>query len=114
MSQEQIEVLKKEHGEDIVVPYSPVSEILYAFYWLTFLTVLELGIVFAEKYWFLERGVPLASFILLLTFIKGYYIMAYFMHVKHEKLNLIYSVLVPFVFILYLLLLLSYEAAFTW
>ena len=113
MSNEQLEALKKEHGEDIVVPYSPVSEIMYAFVILTILTVLELGIVFMEKWWILEKGVPLASFIIFLTFVKAYYIMAYFMHVKHEKLNFTYSIITPFILILYLLILLAYEAAYS-
>ncbi len=108
---EKNEALIKEHGPEIVQPYASPAEIMYAFIILSILTVGELGIVFMEKYWILEKGTLLVSLILFLTFLKGYYIMAYFMHVKHEKLNFAYSILIPFVFIFYLLILLWVEGS---
>lgn len=37
---------------------------------------------------------------ILLTILKAFYIVAFFMHLKFEKLNLIYSIIVPLVFII--------------
>jgi cytochrome c oxidase subunit IV len=38
---------------------------------------------------------------LVLTIVKAYYIIAFFMHLKHEKLSFKYSILLPFFLILY-------------
>jgi cytochrome c oxidase subunit IV len=109
---EKNEALVREHGPDVHVPHGTKKEIWYAFIILTILTVLELALVFLEKFGVLDKGLVLISFILGLTFVKGYYIMAYFMHVRHERLNFTYSILLPFFFILFMLLLLSYESAY--
>jgi cytochrome c oxidase subunit IV len=37
---------------------------------------------------------------IVLTLMKAFYIVAYFMHLKFEKINLIYSILLPLVFII--------------
>jgi cytochrome c oxidase subunit IV len=48
---------------------------------------------------------------IVLTLAKAFYIVAYFMHLKFEKLTLIYCILVPVFFILALIAALSYEAS---
>ena len=49
----------------------------------------------------------------ILTLVKAYYIVAYYMHLKHEFKNFIYIVAVPYiVLIVYLLIMLLYEAVF--
>lgn len=107
---EMNKALVTEHGPDINITHGTKKEIWYAFIILTILTIGELAIVFMEKYEVIPKSGFVVSLILALTVMKAYYIMAYFMHVKHEKLNFVYSILLPFVFLIYLLILLSYES----
>ncbi len=44
-----------------------------------------------------------------LTLMKAYYIVAYFMHLKFEKLGLIYSILIPTLFIIFFIIWMLYE-----
>jgi cytochrome c oxidase subunit IV len=46
---------------------------------------------------------------LLLTIMKAYYIIAFFMHLKFERLTLGYSIVLPFILIVYLVVLLMIE-----
>ena len=46
---------------------------------------------------------------LILTVFKAFFIVAEFMHMKYEIKKLAYSVLVPFVFIVWLIIALVYE-----
>jgi caa(3)-type oxidase subunit IV len=46
-----------------------------------------------------------------LTILKAFYIVAFFMHLKHEKLNLAYTIIVPLLFIIYLIALLLFEGS---
>lgn len=47
-----------------------------------------------------------------LTLVKAFYIVAYFMHLKYEKLGLQLSLTVTFIFILYFLVLMLIEGGF--
>ncbi|RVU01554.1 caa(3)-type oxidase [Mucilaginibacter limnophilus] len=47
---------------------------------------------------------------IFLTLLKAYYIVAFFMHLKFEKLGLIYSLVVPVLFIIGLILALTNES----
>jgi cytochrome c oxidase subunit IV len=47
---------------------------------------------------------------IILTLAKAFYIVAYFMHLKFEKVGLIYSILVPTLFIIGLILVLTNES----
>jgi len=44
-----------------------------------------------------------------LTVLKAFYIVGYFMHLKMERINMIYTVLLPLLFIMYLITLLIIE-----
>mgnify|MGYP002085546631 CR=1 FL=1 len=46
-----------------------------------------------------------------LTILKAFYIMAYFMHLKFEKVGLVYSLLAPTLFVVALIFILLYESA---
>jgi cytochrome c oxidase subunit 4 len=46
-----------------------------------------------------------------LTVLKAFYIVGYFMHLKMEKVNMVYSVLLPIMFIMYLIALLMIEGS---
>ncbi|RYZ99405.1 MAG: caa(3)-type oxidase [Sphingobacteriaceae bacterium] len=47
---------------------------------------------------------------IVLTLAKAFYIVAYFMHLKFEKVALIYSIVVPVLFIIGLILVLTNES----
>ena len=47
---------------------------------------------------------------IVLTLAKAFYIVAYFMHLKFEKVGLIYSLVVPILFIIGLILVLTNES----
>jgi len=47
---------------------------------------------------------------ILLTLFKAFYIVAYFMHLKFERVGLIYSIVVPVLFIIGLILVLTNES----
>jgi len=44
-----------------------------------------------------------------LTIVKAFYIVAEFMHLKHEVKVLIYSIIIPMIFVMWLLVALIYE-----
>jgi cytochrome c oxidase subunit 4 len=46
---------------------------------------------------------------LALTVLKAFYIVGYFMHLKMEKVTMVYTVLLPIMFIIYLIALLMIE-----
>lgn len=55
-------------------------------------------------------GHGLGNFIYIaLTILKAFYIVAYFMHLKFEKLGLIYSIIVPLIFIIFFIVWMLYE-----
>ncbi|SMC70924.1 cytochrome C oxidase subunit IV family protein [Pedobacter nyackensis] len=49
---------------------------------------------------------------IVLTLIKAYYIVAYFMHLKYEKLGLQLTLTVSFIFILYFIVLMLIEGGY--
>lgn len=53
---------------------------------------------------------PLRVFIFVgMTIIKAFYIVAEFMHLKHEVKSLIWAIMLPIIFIIWLLIALMYE-----
>lgn len=80
---------------------------------LTVLTIIELALGF------LMIGIPLEKVglrllikgvIVILMMAKAFYIVAYFMHLKFEKINLIYSILLPTIFVMGVIAALMYES----
>ena len=49
------------------------------------------------------------SIFVLLTIVKAFYIVAEFMHLKYEVKSLIWSILIPFIFVVWLIIALIYE-----
>jgi len=47
---------------------------------------------------------------IILTLLKAFYIVAYFMHLKFEKVAFVYSIVVPILFIIGLILVLTNES----
>ena len=55
-------------------------------------------------------GHGLGNFLYIaLTLLKAFYIVAYFMHLKFEKVGLIYSIIVPTIFIIFFVIWMLYE-----
>lgn len=68
-------------------------------FWLLVITGLELGVVFA--------GLPktlVVTLLVILALMKATLIAAYFMHLRYERLNLIFAIVAPLVLIVMLVL----------
>ncbi len=63
-------------------------------FWLLVITLVELAIVFLHV-----PKVVLATSLVLLALLKAWLIVAYFMHLRYERLSFVYAVLVPMIFL---------------
>jgi cytochrome c oxidase subunit IV len=75
-------------------------------------TALILGVVTAIEFilaFTMSRGFALTSIFVLLTFVKTFYIVGEFMHLKYEVKTLIWSIVLPTLFIMWLILALLIE-----
>jgi len=63
-------------------------------FWLLVITLLELGAVLVH----LPRGLLVGS-LLTMALMKAALIIAYFMHLRYEKLSLVYAVVTPMFFL---------------
>jgi caa(3)-type oxidase subunit IV len=88
------------HNQFVEEHHDPknVSVIWKTFWILLIVTMVEVGIAFTA----IPRDILIITFIVL-TIVKAYYIVAYFMHLKHEKKSLQYSILLPFFLIVFLI-----------
>lgn len=86
---------------------STFQKIWLPFIYLFVITALEFLIAFTVQ----DKAIKNPVFIFL-TLLKAFYIMAYFMHLKFEKLNFAYAILVPCAFVVVLLIVLFYESSY--
>lgn len=88
------------HNQFVEEHHDPKNvKVIWKTFWiLLFVTMAEVGIAFTP----IPRDILIIIFIVL-TIVKAYYIVAYFMHLKHEELSFKYSILLPFFLILYLI-----------
>jgi cytochrome c oxidase subunit IV len=88
------------HNQFIEEHHDPknISVIWRTFWILLGVTIFEVGIAFTS----IPRDILLIIFVVL-TIVKAYYIVAFFMHLKNEKVSFKYSILLPFFLILYLI-----------
>ena len=75
-----------------------VKLIWRTFWILLIITIFEVGIAFTS----IPHDILIIIFIVL-TIVKAYFIVAFFMHLKHENVPLKYSIILPFVLILFLI-----------
>src|SRR5437868_5131188 len=81
------------------------TKVIWKVFWILLgVTIFEVGISFTS----IPRTILLYTFITL-TIVKAYYIVGYFMHMKFEKLPMQWSILLPFILIVYLVFILIYE-----
>ncbi len=73
-----------------------------------------LGLVTAIEFVFaftMAAGVLRTSIFVGLTIVKAFYIVGEFMHLKHERKVLIWSILIPMIFVVWMLIAFVYEGA---
>jgi len=71
---------------------------------LTVLTAIEFVIAFTMGAGNLRTGIFIG-----MTIVKAFYIVGEFMHLKHEVKTLIWSILIPMIFVVWLVIALIYE-----
>jgi cytochrome c oxidase subunit IV len=86
-----------------------VGKIWKTFWILLIATAVEVGIgLIADKF---DRNLLIIIFVVL-TIFKAYFIVAIFMHLKGEKSPMKWSIILPFILIVYLIVLALIEANF--
>jgi cytochrome c oxidase subunit 4 len=88
------------HNQFVPEHYDPKNRsVIWRTFWILLLiTIFEVGIAFTS----ISKDILLVIFIAL-TIVKAYFIVAYFMHLKHEKFTFGYSIILPFILIVYLI-----------
>jgi cytochrome c oxidase subunit IV len=85
------------------------KEIWRVFFILLGITILEFLVALTPAIYNGIGKTGTVSIFFTLTILKAFYIVGYFMHLRHEKLNMAYTILVPLGFVLYLIALLLIE-----
>ena len=81
------------------------TKVIWKVFWILLgITIFEVSISFTS----LPKTILLYTFIAL-TLVKAYYIVGYFMHMKFERTPMQYSILLPFILIVYLIFIAIYE-----
>jgi len=88
------------------------GKIWRVFAYLLIITIVEfiIALLLKPKYG-LSDGVTNFTYIIL-TLLKAFYIVAYFMHLRFEKYALITSIVISFVFIIYFIVLMLTEGSY--
>jgi cytochrome c oxidase subunit IV len=88
------------HNQFIEEHYDPKNRsVIWRTFWiLLVITIFEVGIAFTS----VSKELLMYTFIIL-TIVKAYFIVAFFMHLKHEKLSFGYTIILPFLLIVYLI-----------
>ncbi len=92
-----------------------VSKIWKVFFILLVLTIIEFLIALWVKpsgYFGAHEKVIGNTIYIVLTLVKAYYIVAYFMHLKYEKFGFQLALTVSFIFIIYFIVLMLIEGEF--
>ena len=98
-----------QHSNDPQVKVLPpdkakIRQLMKVFYILLGVTVVEFIIAFT-----MASGVPKTTLFILLTIVKAGYIVGEFMHLKYEVKVLFWSIIIPLVFIIWMLVAFLYE-----
>ena len=79
--------------------------------WRTFWILLGITVVEFTLAYLMKSGGLRTSFFVIMTLVKAFYIVGEFMHLKHEVKSLIWVIVIPVVFIVWLLTALLTEGA---
>ncbi|MCL7988731.1 cytochrome C oxidase subunit IV family protein [Sphingobacterium sp. lm-10] len=90
------------------------KKIWSVFFVLLALTALEflIALGFVHHWQIIEKGMFVNTIYILLTLLKAYYIVAFFMHLKFEKSSFIVCSSIVFIFIAYFIVLMLVEGNF--
>jgi cytochrome c oxidase subunit IV len=81
------------------------TKMIWKVFWILLaVTIFEVGISFTG----ISKDILLVTFIVL-TIVKAYFIVGYFMHLKFEVVPMKWSLLLPFILIVYLIFIAIYE-----
>ncbi|MBP6334776.1 MAG: cytochrome C oxidase subunit IV family protein [Bacteroidia bacterium] len=81
------------------------TKMIWKVFWILLgITIFEVGISFTP----IPDAILLWTFITL-TLVKAYYIVGFFMHMKFEAIPFQWSILLPFILIVYLIFIALYE-----
>jgi len=106
MSTETIEV-HADHGEHDGMTRGRIWKV---FFILLAITCVEFFIALVLVQGKIIGGNIANPIYIILTLFKAFYIVAYFMHLKFEKVSLIFAIIVPILFIIGLILVLTNES----
>ena len=87
------------------------GKIWKVFFILLAITVVEFIIALLVPETMMSKGLRNFSYIIL-TLVKAFYIIAFFMHLKFEKYSLIVGLTVSFIFIIYFIVLMLNEGSY--
>ena len=93
-----------EHEHDENAGAEQRKAIWRTFWILLAITALEFSIAYT-----LEAGILKTAVFVGITIVKAFYIVGEFMHLKHEVKSLIWSLLIPCIFVVWLLIALMRE-----
>lgn len=80
---------------------------IWQVFWIMFgITALEFVAAFT-----MPRGMTRNMLFIVMTMVKAFYIVAHFMHLKHEVRNLILTILIPLAFVIWLIVALLVEGS---
>ena len=98
------------HHEDAEHESLTKHKIWQVFFVLLGITAIEFIIaLYLVPHHVLKQGIANPIYIVL-TLAKAFYIVAYFMHLRFEKVGMVYTILVPTLFIIGLILVLTNES----
>ena len=98
-------------SEEKVIPQANTAHIWRVFWILLAITTFELivGMFVAPNYH--QFKTTFAVMYIVLTLVKAYYIVAEFMHLGHETKSLIWTILLPLVFLIWFIISMFYEGS---
>jgi caa(3)-type oxidase subunit IV len=98
----------EEHVQVTVVPPNKekIKQIWKVFFILLVITICEFIIAFTLPHEFKASRITV---FVVLTIVKAAYIVGEFMHLRHESKVLIWSILIPMVFVIWMLVAFVYE-----
>jgi cytochrome c oxidase subunit IV len=89
------------------IPKAQTKAIWRTFFILVGLTAVEFAFAF-----FMDAGTARNAIFIILTLFKAFYIVAEFMHLKHETKALIWSIIIPLALIVWLMVALISEGSY--
>jgi cytochrome c oxidase subunit IV len=81
------------------------TKVIWRVFWILLgVTIFEVSISFTS----IPHTILIWTFVFL-TLVKAYFIVGFFMHLRFEKIPMIYSLVLPFLLIIYLIFIALYE-----